>query len=310
MSAKPEPKVDIGMLEERALKEHHVTAADAQAKDLVPPGEVWDEQRQRAIPRGVALEIAQLERPLDLQRHLDDWKKNRETLVAFVKTYLEEASYDAKGYPVPGQVRDFYKIPGAQTKALTKRGAEKLGNLFRYGKATTEVRDKTETKEYVSATVEVTLVDQYRRPVGSAVSSCSTAEGGFASERVKKKYGGDYRAALNDVVARAAKRAFVQAVIVAAAADEVFTAAEDVEGTGESAPAAAKPRFPEKFGNVSGKLVEDVASDALIKIAKWCREKAKNPKALAPILAAVEEELERRRLGADDETPPSDEFQF
>lgn len=215
-----------------------LTAAEAQAQGRVPPGQVWDEETQQAIARGVAIEAAQLERPLDLAAHLHDWKKNRETLVRFVKEYLEEASYDAKGRPIPGQMRDFYKVPGSQTKALTKRGGEKVANLFRFGKATTEVRDKTETKEYVSATVEVTLVDQYRRPIGSAVSACSTAESGFASDRAKQKYASDYRAALNDVVARAAKRAFVQAVIVAAAGDEMFTTAEDVEGTGDSGAGA------------------------------------------------------------------------
>lgn len=280
-----------------------LTAADAQARGLVEPGFVWDEDQQRPIPRGVALEQAQLERPLDLANHLADFKKNRATLVAFVREYLEEASYDAKGYPIAGQVRDFYKVPGSKTKALTKRGGEKIATLFRFGKATTEVRDKTETKEYVSATVEVTLVDQYRRPVGSAVSSCSTAEGGFASERAKKKYGGDYRAALNDVVARAAKRAFVQAVIVAAAADEMFTAtaADEGEAGGDETPARPAPRFPAKFGNLSGKLIAEVGTDELTRVAKWCRTEARNPKAVAPILEAVDEELERRRT--DQEFP-------
>jgi len=282
-----------------------LTAAEAQAQGHVPPGHVWDEAEQQAVPRGTAIEVAQLERPLELATHLAVWKRNRATLVAFVRDYLEEASYDAKGYPVAGQVRDFYNIPGAQTKALTKRGGEKLANLFRFGKATTDVVDKTETKEYVSATVQVTLADQYRRPVGSAVSSCSTAEGGFASERAKKKYGGDYRAALNDVVARAAKRAFVQAVIVAAAADEVFTAAEDVEPNPEPPAPGPKPRFPENFGNLSGKLIAETDAQTLLTVANWCRTTAKNPQAVAPILEAVEEELERRRPDAaeGDELP-------
>src|SRR6266702_3861393 len=201
-----------------------------------------------------------LERPVDLEQQLAAWERNRKTLVRFVQSYLEEASYDAKGHPVPGQVRDYYKVPGAQTKALTKRGGEKLAQLFRFGKASTSIVAHTETKEYVSATVEVTLTDQYRRPVGSAVSSCSTAEGGFTSDRAKKKYNDDYRAALNDVVARAAKRAFVQAVIVAAAADELFTgtAVDEGDAGGEQTPAPAKPRFPANWGKVSGKLIEDV----------------------------------------------------
>ncbi len=294
-----------------------LTAADAQAQGLVPTGHAWNEDTQAPEPRGMALERAQLERPLDLARHLDDWKRNRDVLVAFVRDYLEEASYDQKGYPIAGQVRDFYKVPGSQTKALTKRGGEKVANLFRFHKATTEVRDKTETKEYVSATVEVTLTDQYRRPVGSAVSSCSTAEGGFASPRAKTKYSNDYRAALNDVVARAAKRAFVQAVIVAAAADEVFTAAEDVEGTGESAPARPEGTPPEDSGpflpNVkalkqyAGKSVRALPLDQLSRLLVVLRDQTKKPKAWAPVVAALQAELERRDaelpLEEDDELP-------
>jgi len=279
-----------------------ISAAEAQAQGLVPPGEVWDEEEQRAIPKGVAIEVAQLGRPLELQRHLEAWEKNRATLVSFVKKYLEEASYDGKGYPVAGQVRDYYKVPGSQAKALTKRGAEKLGNLFRFAKATTEVRDKTETKEYVSATVEVTLVDQYRRPVGSAVSSCSTAEPSFARGG-EKKYGGDFRAALNDVVARAAKRAFVQAIIVAAAADEVFTTAEDVEGSGESS-ATAEPRFPKNWKGVGGKLVSEATDEQLVTAQKWCRNfgarSPANARAVDPLVTAIEDEQEARRLGSDD----------
>src|SRR5205823_3273046 len=147
------------------------------------------------------------------------------------------------------------------------------------------------------ATVEVTLLDQYRRPVGSAVSSCSSAEASFASDKAKKKYGGaalDYRAALNDIVARAAKRAFVQAVIVAAAADEVFTAAEEVE---EPAPAAPreKLRFPKSWKEVGGKSIEEVTDAQLAKIADWCRAHATNPDAVA-LGNAVTEEQESRRI--------------
>src|SRR2546425_1206825 len=121
------------MTETKQKPEIHqrLSPAEAQAKGRVPPGMVWDEDTQTPVERGFAIERAQLERPLDLARQLESWRKNRETLVAFVRDYLEEASYDDKGYPVPGQVRDFYKIPGAPTKALTKRGSEKLANLFR-----------------------------------------------------------------------------------------------------------------------------------------------------------------------------------
>ncbi len=285
----------------KAEVRQRLTAAEAQAQGLVPAGHVWNERDQAPEPRGFALEAAALERPLDLARQLDTWKRNRDVLLSFVRDYLEEASYDEKGYPIPGQVRDYYKVPGSQTKALTKRGGEKVANLFRFGKAETRVVDKTETKEYVSATVEVTLADHYRRPIGSAVSSCATAEGGFASERAKKKYGGDYRAALNDVVARAAKRAFVQAVIVAAAADEVFTAAEDVDPNPDPpapapSPAPPSPRLPKSpaLKQYAGKEIKELPSDALTKIALTLRTKATNPKVWQPVIEAIEWELECR----------------
>lgn len=227
MTAKPEVR-------------ERLTAAEAQAKGLVPTGHVWDEDTQQPIERGTALMVAQLDKHVDLAANLNAFAKNRATLMRFVKEYLQEAEYDSRDLPVPGKMHDFYKVPGAQTKALTKLGAEKLGHLFRFGRSDTQIVSTTETKEYVSATAKCILSDQYRREIGSAVSSCSTAESGFSSERAKKKYGGDYRAALNDVVARATKRAFVQAMIVATAADEVFVAAE--EG---GDPAPVEPTTPD-----------------------------------------------------------------
>jgi hypothetical protein len=221
-----------------------LTAAEAQAQGLVPTGHEWDEALQEPVARGTAMMIAHLDKAVDLQANLASFKANRDTLVRFVREYLEEADYDSRRLPIPGKMRDYYLVPGAQTKALTKLGAEKLGHLFRLGRARTTVVATTETKEYVSATAECVLTDQYRREIGSAVSSCTTAEKAFASDFAKKKYGGDYRAALNDVVARATKRAYVQAMIVATAADEVFTSAEEVSAdktgtSGDTMPAPA-----------------------------------------------------------------------
>ncbi len=301
-----------------------LTAAEAQAQGLVPLDHVWNEDLQTAEPRGMAVERAQLERPMDLAHQLSSWQRNRVQLVSFAHQYLEEASYDAKGSPIAGQLRDYYKVPGGgEIKALTKRGAEKLGTLFRFGKATTEIVGRTETPEYCSATVQVTLADQYRRPIGSAVSSCSTAEAGFRSVFAQRKYGaviskkdgewvvkqpGDYRAALNDVVARASKRAFVQAVIVATAADELFTAAEETESkppdpdeAREPTPAAPQPTGPtlpnaKALKQYAGKPLATLAPDVLIKIAVTLREKSKNPQTWAPVIEAIDNELERRRV--------------
>lgn len=217
-----------------------LSAAEAQAKGLVPTGFVWDEETQQPVERGTAIMVAQLDKQVDLAANLNAFSRNRATLMKFVKEYLVEAEYDSRNLPLPGKMHDFYKVPGAQTKALTKLGAEKLGHLFRFGRSDTQILSTAETKEYVSVTAKCVLTDQYRREIGSAVSSCSTSERAFSSESAKKKYGGDYRAALNDVVARATKRAFVQAMIVATAADEVFVAAE--EG-GDQVP--AEPTRPD-----------------------------------------------------------------
>lgn len=210
-----------------------ISAADAQAKGLIPPGHVWDEDRQEPVERGLALMSDRLGKSVDLEANLAAFAANRTTLLKFVKQYLREAHYDARKLPIPGEMNDFYAVPGAKTKALTKLGAEKLGHLFRFGRSHTRIVASTETKEYVSATAECILTDQYRREIGSAVSACTTAETGFRSDAAKRKYGQDYRAALNDVTARAAKRAYVQAMIVATAADEIFTAAQgDEAGAG------------------------------------------------------------------------------
>lgn len=279
----------------KAEVRERLTREQAVAKGLVPRGHGWNEDEQRAEPIGTMALAEQLERPMDLQRNLDAFQRNRDTLMKFVRGYLTESDYDGKGYPVPGKVHDYYLVPGSQNKALTKLGAEKLAMLFRFGVGTTRLVASQETKEYASATVEVTLVDQYRREVGSAVSSCSSAEAGL--QRASKKYGGDWRAALNDIVARARKRAIVQAVIVATSADEVFVSGEnDTTGSGdESAVPASRARFPEKFGSYGGRYVDELWTDELIKVAEWCRTKAKKPETVAPILDAVNDELERRR---------------
>lgn len=235
-----------------------LTAEQARAAGLVPANMEWAEDLQEPIARGEALIVRGLDQPLDLQKNLEAFALNRTTLLRFVGQYLAEADYDEKKLPVPGKMRDYYLVPGASTKALTKLGAEKLSDLYRYRRGATDILAVTETKEYVSAQVRVTLIDQYRRAVGSAVSGCSTAEGSFASDRAKRKYGGDYRAALNDVIARASKRAFVQAMIQATAADEIFTSAEAVRDSEEPEPEASTggPAFPEPAPGPIAKLAD------------------------------------------------------
>jgi len=275
-------------------------------------GMVRDPETGEYVERGQAMMLAALEREPDLAKQLERWERNRQIVVRFTQQYLTESEYDTRGYPVPGKVGDFYKVPGAPTKALTKRGGEKVAQLLRFAKGETKVVSMTETAEYVSATVEVTLLDQYRRPVGSAVSSCSTAEPGFRSPSARKKYGArskrngdewvetappDYRAAVNDIVARAGKRAFVQAVIIAGALDEIFTAAEDIEeAPTPAAPQSTRSDLPTRlpFRKDQRPLV-GLDDEELVKVAAWCREKGK----FSDLIEAIALEQERRR--GDDE---------
>lgn len=296
-----------------------LTKEQAQEAGRIPRGHTWDDEQQTAIPIGTAILAERLERPVDLAAQLSTFQRNRAAILKFVKDYLVEAEYDAKGAPVPGKVGDYYKVPGSEQKALTKRGASKINQLFRWSRGATRQVAATETKEFCSATIEVSLVDQYGRTAGAGVASCNTAESGFRGAAVKK-YGGwgewkekrftvtrepDYRAAQNDVVARAAKRASVQATIVASAIEEIFTAAPEEEREAEATVQTEAFRLPEskKLGAESGRLVTEIPSPELIDLAKRMREKMTNPAAWQPVLDAITEELERRRSVDQDEGP-------
>jgi hypothetical protein len=94
----------------------------------------------------------------------------------------------------------------------------------------------------------------------------------------------DYRAALHDVIARAGKRAFVQAVLYATATDELFMVADDPgEGARLRAEAAAAGRLPKNaFGKYAGQLVADVPTEELAAIAQWCRHASPNAAVASP----------------------------
>jgi hypothetical protein len=299
-----------------------LTAQEATDQGLVAPGEAWDEASQRPLPRGELALVSAMERPADLQRQLEAFERNRKVILRFVGEQLQEAEYDTKGYLVPGKLHDYYLVPGSKTKALTKRGAENVAQVARFFKGETKLVDKTATKEYCDATVEVTLLDHFRRPVGSAVSACSTAERGFTNWKTQEKYGAnyrkvegdfkqvsppDYRAALNDLVAKAGKRAFVQAVIYAAALDEIFHVADEdraqakTEAGGEQdqvAPAAVLPFATKTYpkGTKLGAL--NVAE--LTALRPWCAERQK----WAYFVESIDLELEDRRTsGSEDRAP-------
>jgi hypothetical protein len=265
-------------------------------------------------PREVLAE--KLEQPADIERQLQTYDRNRKALVRFIDNHLQEASYEEKNgkkLPKAGEMRDYYMVPGATTKALTKLGAEKLGQLFRFFRGTTEVTHQVCTKEICEIRVRVTLVDQYSRPVGAFESACTSQERSF--QFAKKKYDDDFRAALNDIVARASKRAFVQAMIYSTATDEIFQAGADPdEQKAETErPAAERQRFrfPRKistpqFAHFAGKQIDDATITAvdLVALVEWCKNtKTNDPKSLAHLRTVTEEELERRRT----ESEPLDE---
>ena len=297
-----------GTLQKRLTKD------EAQEAGLIPPHQTWDEEGQRPVPIGSAILADALARPLDLEQQLQQFKKNRDTILRFIKDYLVEAEYDKKGNPIPGKVGDYYKVPGSENKALTKRGSSKVNQLFRWSRGAARQVAATEAKDFCSATIEVPLVDQYGRVVGAGVASCNTAEAGFRGPAIKK-YGGwgewenkqfkvtrepDYRAAQNDIVARASKRASVQATIVAAAIEEVFTAAMEDE-PGEAPAASEALRLPQGCGSLSGQLLSECPSDKLAELAKWLRSKGKAT--YDAVADAIAQELDLRR-----DQPSGEEF--
>ncbi len=289
-----------GTLQKRLTKE------EAQDQGLVPAHHGWDEDLQRALPIGELVRADMIRRPLDLGSSLEAIEKNREILKGFIAKQMAESDYKADKYPAPGQMHDFYKLPNYDKKVLTKQGSEKLAQLFRLRRATTQSVDRQCTKEFTMAVVRVELVDQYGQPAGSGEAACTTAETGFA--RSTKKYNGDFRAALNDVVSRAGKRAFVQAVVYATATDEIFDASGDVEKaaeaqgvTEETTEAAEGARLPKGCGSLSGKLLSECPSDKLSELAKWLRSKGKAT--YDAVADAIAQELDLRR-----DQPSGEEF--
>ncbi len=279
------------------------------------PGELAPGSEQTYRPVEDLL-VDRLARPIDLGRNLKVLQRTRAAVLRFVRDILEEAAYDEEGKPLPGQLRDYYRVPGTPRKALTKRGAETLAALFRYARGETKTVATVETPEYVSAQAHVVLIDVYRRVVGSGEAACSTAEAGFRSLAAQRHYGAvigddgrverpaDYRAALHDVIARAGKRAFVQAVLFATATDELFTVAhqaqeDDSQPTTAAASAQSGGRLPAAhFGKYAGQRVTEVPAEALAEIAHWCRHEAAKPAVWAPVADAIDAELARRQARA------------
>lgn len=322
------PEVGTGLVPTKPSR--WLTKAEAE-EEFPPtaPGMCWDEPEQKWMARGEKFAVDRERQQSQPEVMLAEHDRRREMVLRFVASKMKEAAYDAKGYLVEGQLHHFYVVPGSTKKALTKTGAELLADLFRLRRASSKVTHSVETVEYVSARVSCELVDEYSRPAGSHEAACSTAEPGFRSPGARKKYGAkgkwvgprgqgeweesappDFRAALNDVVSRAGKRAFVGAVIVGTATDEIFEVAANVDANGEErtkpeahvrSKEAQRTRDPEaapappapKPLTIAGKPLSALTTAQLETAAKmltkmpdhqWDRHRT-----------AVSEELEKRR---------------
>ena len=225
----------------------HRRLTKAEAGEPPERGQVWDEELQAWIPLGQKLALDRRRRDEQPEVMLTQYDERRQLVLRFVGEKMQEAEYDSTGALVEGKLHHCYVVPGSTRKALTKTGAEMLADLFKLRRGQSKVTASVETAEYVSARVHCELLDQDGQPAGAHEAAASTAEPSFRSPGARRKYGAkgdwqgprgrrqwvesappDLRAALNDVVARAGKRAFVGAVIVATATDEIFeVAAED-----------------------------------------------------------------------------------
>src|SRR6266571_2781856 len=119
----------------------------------------------------------------DLKTRLAQFKIDREAVLAFVRDYLVEAKYDKDGNPLPGQLHDYYEVRGGEgkQKALTKAGASKVKQLFRWHRGAARHVDGEQKKDYCSATIEVPILDKWGHIVGAGIGSCCTAERRFTS---------------------------------------------------------------------------------------------------------------------------------
>lgn len=199
------------------------TLADSQTGEVIPPVELRspgpDPYTGAVLP--VVSSGPLPAHPADLPRAFERWKDDREYVKKFLLTYLEESEYNDRGYPVNGRMHDYYKLPRTEDYRPTAVGAEKVALFFGLFKGPTELHVLSETKEYVSVKARVVLVDALGRVRGSAEKVGSSAEETF-KQSLDKKYKGDFRAGLNDIASRVAKRAYVEAVSITCALGELF----------------------------------------------------------------------------------------
>lgn len=247
----------------------------------------------------------------DFRQAIDEFTAMREAVKQFIRDTFVESEY-RDGKPVGGKLGDYYKVPGSNSFAPTQAGAEKIALLFQLYRGATEVTASTMTKDFCSARVRVTLVGRDGRPRGSGESGCNSAESGFTSWSAKKKYGAkfkkegreeimvqapDYRAAENDLISRAGKRAFVQAVRLTAGLDEIFNEMQRAPVERQvAAPAVAIAkdaqgrRIAMLDGRHQGKLLKDLTTPYLVHVLDQYRQRGLHP----DIVEVIEEILDAR----------------
>ena len=185
-----------------------------------------------AVP-GTALERhadATPQSGVDIYAHLTpaQYRERRQALLRFIKTQLVEAEYGDRGRIV--RINDYYKVPGTNRLALSKKGAESIGDHYRYKVAYASTVDSVLQVDFVMVRSAMTL-HRSNVIVGASEAAATSAEASF--QKAKRKYlvGGkvDWRAAYNDVLSRAQKRAYVKALIVACAASDILEVAGETE---------------------------------------------------------------------------------
>ena len=158
----------------------------------------------------------------------ETFQRARQVLIQFIADNLVEATYDKGGYPE--QVNDYYVVPGSDKKALSRKGADSLSDLYKYKILHMDEVRSTVEKDYCSITYKCTL---HRSGVIVAERDATASSAEKAIQRSAKKYtlsgkkDPDWRSAENDIRAKAQKRAFVQAVIHACNATDILAAADD-----------------------------------------------------------------------------------
>jgi len=163
----------------------------------------------------------------------ETFQRSRQVLIQFIADNLVEATYDKNGYPI--QVNDYYVVPGSDKKALSRKGADSLSDLYKYKILHMDEVRSTVEKDFCSITYKCAL---HRSGVIVAERDATASSAEKAMQRSAKKYTlsgkkePDWRSAENDIRAKAQKRAFVQAVIHACNASDILAAADDPSSHG------------------------------------------------------------------------------